>query len=126
MASISNLKSAICNVLLHEAAGIFLGGSADGQAVNFQRGNADSDGHGLSVFAAGADAFIEFQVVAHHGDASEDVGAVADQRGALDGGGDEAVLDQIGLGVGEDKYSAGDVGAEGARAAAAECSAPGA
>ncbi len=68
--------------------GSFLGGAADGQAVDFQRGNADADGHGLSIFAAGADAFVEFQIVADHGDAGQDVGAVADQRRALDGGGD--------------------------------------
>src|ERR1700693_3725982 len=95
--------------LLHEAAGIFPGGAADGQAVYFQCGNADAHGDGLSVFAAGADAFVEFQIVAHHGDTGEDVGAVADQRGALDGCGHVAVFDEVGLGGGKDKFSAGDI-----------------
>src|SRR6266403_1773751 len=83
--------------------------SAHGQAVHLQGWNADSYGDRLSVFATGPDAFVEFQIVAHHGDAREHVRAIADQRGAFDGGGDVAVFDEIGLGGGEDEFSAGDV-----------------
>ena len=66
----------------------FLRGSADGQAIHFDRRDADADRHRLSVFAAGADAFVELQIVAHHRDARQHVGAVADQRRALDRRGD--------------------------------------
>src|SRR5207247_5088728 len=52
---------------LHEAAGVFSCGSTDCEAVYFQRGNADAYRDGLTVFAAGADAFVEFQIVAYHG-----------------------------------------------------------
>ena len=102
--SICNLKSAIRNALLHEAAGIFPGSAAYGKAVNFQCGYTDADGHGLSVFAAGADAFVELKVVADHRHAGEDVRTVADQRGAFDRSGDLAVLDEIGLGGGEYEF----------------------
>src|SRR5271166_3147000 len=85
----------VARFLLHEAAGVFFAGATDGQAVYFDGRNADADRDGLAVFAAGADAFVEFQIVADHGDASEHVGAVADQGCALDRGGDLAIFDQV-------------------------------
>src|SRR5512133_3254704 len=71
--------------------------------------NADTDGHGLAVFAAGAYAFVELQIVADHRYACEDVRAVADQRGAPDGSGDLAIFDHVGFGRPEDKLSVGDI-----------------
>src|ERR1700730_9049122 len=94
---------------LHETARVFPRGSADGQAVHLKGWNADSDGNGLSVFAAGADAFIELQIIAYHGHTSKNVWAVADQSGALDRGGDVAVLDKIGFRGGENEFAVGDV-----------------
>jgi len=52
--------------LLHKPAGVFSGGAADGQAIDFYGRNADAYGDGLAIFAAGADAFVELQVVADH------------------------------------------------------------
>ena len=51
-------------MLLHESAGFALGGAADGHAIDFNGRNAHAYGNGLSIFAAGADAFIELQIVA--------------------------------------------------------------
>ena len=95
--------------LLHEAAGIFSGGAAYGQAIDFNRRDADAYWDGLAVFAAGADAFVEFQIVADHRDSRQNVGAVADQRRAFDGRGDLAVFDHVGFAGGEDEFAVGDV-----------------
>ena len=54
----------------------------------FSGRNADADGHGLSVFPAGAYAFVELQIVADHRNAGQHIGAIADQRGAFDRRGD--------------------------------------
>ena len=95
--------------LLHEAADIFLCRAADGEAIDLDGRDADAHGHGLSVFPAGAYAFVEFQIVAHHGNASQNIGAVANQSCAFDRGGDPAIFDHVGLGSGEHKLSVGDV-----------------
>jgi hypothetical protein len=63
----------------------------------------------LAFLAAGADAAVELQVVADHADARQHVGAVADQRRALDRRADLAVLDQVGLARGEHEFARGDV-----------------
>src|SRR5208282_2703235 len=52
--------------LLHEAARIFSGGAAYCQAVDLQCRDAYAYWHGLAVFAAGADAFVELQVISNH------------------------------------------------------------
>ena len=44
--------------LLHEAAGIFLGGAAYGQAIDLDGRDAYANWDGLTIFAAGADAFV--------------------------------------------------------------------
>ena len=59
--------------------------------------------------AAGAHAGVERHVVADHRDAGERVRPRADQGGALHRHGDPAVLDQVGLGAGEDELARGDV-----------------
>src|SRR6185437_13934888 len=53
-------------LLLHEAAGIFACGAANRQPIQFGCGHTDPNRHGLAVFAAGSDAFIQLQIVAHH------------------------------------------------------------
>ncbi len=72
-------------------------------------GMPDADGHALAFLAAGADAFIEAQIVADHRDILERLGAVADERCVLDRRGDFAVFDEIGLAGGEDELAVGDV-----------------
>ena len=63
----------------------------------------------MAGFAAGADAFIQGEVVADHGNVLQSFGAVADQGCALDRAGDFAVFDEVGLGGGEDEFAVGDV-----------------
>src|SRR5208283_891454 len=82
---------------LHESAGFPLGGAADGQAVDLDGWDAYADGNGLSIFAAGADAFIEFQIIADHRNPGQDIGPVADKRCPLDGRSDLSVFDEIGF-----------------------------
>ena len=79
-------------MLLHESAGLPLCGAADGHTIDFNRRDADSDWNGLSIFAAGADAFIEFQIVADHRNPRQHIGSVADQGCALDRGGDLSIF----------------------------------
>ena len=75
----TNLQSAIGNgFLLHEAADILLRRAAYRETINFDSWNSYSDRNCLTVLAAGAYALVEFQVIAHHGDSSQHVGAVAD------------------------------------------------
>ena len=57
----------------------------------------------MAFLAAGADAFIEPQVVANHGDILQRLGAVADQRSVLYRRGDLAIFDEVGLAGGEDE-----------------------
>ena len=84
-------------------------GPADDHAVELDGGHADTDRHALAFLAAGADAFIEPQVVAHHRDILQRLGAVADQRSVLYRRGDLAIFDQVGLAGGEDEFAVGDV-----------------
>src|SRR5215470_14782031 len=84
-------------------------GTADGDAVDANGGHADADGDTLFGLAAGADALVEGDVVADHGDAVQRLGAVADQRGALDRTRQLAVFDQPGAGGAEREVAGGDV-----------------
>src|SRR5512139_3506284 len=96
-----------CTVILPPAsAGL---GSAHGQAVDADRGQSHTDGDGLSVLAAGANALVELQVIANHADALQDVRPVSDQRGALHRATDLAVFNQIRLAGREDELPVGDV-----------------
>jgi hypothetical protein len=52
--------------LLHEPTGIFSGGAAYSETIDFQRRDADAYRHSLAVFAASADAFVKLQVISHH------------------------------------------------------------
>src|SRR5258708_39929668 len=105
-----NLTSHFCIfLLLHVPARIPSWCSADGQPVDFECRDADAYGHGLSVFAAGSYAFVEFEVVADHRNSRQYVGTIADQRRAFDGGGDLTVFDQIGFRGGEDELAVGDI-----------------
>src|SRR5581483_11641709 len=70
---------------------------------------ADAYRYALAFLAAHADTRIEAHVVADHGHVLERFRAAADQRGALDGVGDLAVLDHVGLAGGEHKLAVGDV-----------------
>ena len=47
---------------------LLLPGSADRHAVELCGGHTDTDRDGLSGLAAGADAFVEGEIVAHHRD----------------------------------------------------------
>src|SRR5690606_32302293 len=60
------------------------GSAADRQAVHANRGHTDADGHALAVFAASTHARIQLQIIADQTDLIHGVGAVADQRRALD------------------------------------------
>src|SRR5262249_50603473 len=84
-------------------------GAAYGHAVQFQSGNADAHGDGLAVLAARAHAFIEFQIIANHGNFGERVGTVADQGAVLERRGNLAIFDQVSFGSGENKFSVSDV-----------------
>src|ERR1035438_6331525 len=57
---------------------------AHGHLVQLDGGHADADGDGLAVFAAGADAFVELEIVAHHRHVLQRLGTVAYQRGVAD------------------------------------------
>src|SRR5262249_4734754 len=63
----------------------------------------------LAVFAAGADAFIELQVVAHHAHVLERFRPVADQGGVADGARESAIFNEIAFGSRENEVAAGDV-----------------
>src|SRR5437899_1110321 len=102
-----NLKLQLTS--LHESAGFPLCGAADGHTVDFNCWDADADGNRLSIFAAGADAFIEFQIVADHRNPRQHIGSVADQGCALDGGRDLAVFDQVCFRRRENKFAVRDV-----------------
>ncbi len=66
-------------------------------------------GHALAFFPAGADAFIEAQIVAHHRDILQRLRAIADERCIFDRRSDFAVFDEVGFAGGEDKLAIGDV-----------------
>ncbi len=80
--------------LLHEDAAALLRRAADRQAINFYCWNTNADRNGLAVFPASADAFIEFEIVADHGDPRQHIWAVADQSSALNRRRDLAIFDE--------------------------------
>src|SRR5260370_5218878 len=96
-------------LLLNDSAGFPLCGPADSHTIDFNCRDADADRNGLSIFAAGAHAFIEFQIVADHRNARQHIGSVADQGCALDGGRDLSVFDEIRLRRRENKFAVRDV-----------------
>src|SRR3954467_10383374 len=87
----------------------FLSRSTNGEAIHLQSRNSDADGDALPVLAAGANAFVEREIVADHRDAREHVGAVADEGGVLERRSDHAILDHVSLAGGEDELAIGDV-----------------
>jgi hypothetical protein len=52
--------------------------STHSHPIQLDGGHAYAYGDGLAVFAAGADAFIQLQIVPHHGDVLQRFWAVAD------------------------------------------------
>jgi hypothetical protein len=83
--------------------------AADRQSVDPDGGQSHPDRDRSSVLAAGSDSGIELQIVAHHRDAREHVGAVADKGRALDRPGHLAVFDQVGLAGREHELAVGDI-----------------
>src|SRR5271165_946318 len=83
--------------------------AADCHAVELYRRHAYANRHALPFFAAGAHAFVELEIVAHHRDVLERLGSVANQRGVAHWSGDLAVFNEVGFGRGEDELAAGDV-----------------
>src|SRR5258708_527466 len=86
-----------------------LRGPAHRERIDPQGGLPDADRHALAFLAAGADAGIELQIVPDHRDAGEHIRAVANERGALDGRAEPAVLDQVALAHREHELARGDV-----------------
>ena len=84
-------------------------GAAGSRSTQRRAFSTHSDGDALAVFAAGADAFVQCQIIADHGDVFQGFRAVADEGSIADGGGDFSVFDEVGFGGGEDEFSAGDV-----------------
>src|SRR4051794_15967788 len=74
---------------------LLFAGPANGDAIYLQGRDSYAYWDGLAVFAAGAHAFVQFQVAANHRHTREDVRAIADQRGILNGSGNLAVLDHV-------------------------------
>src|SRR5579864_4985709 len=72
-------------------------GAAHGHAVQFQRGNPNAHRHGLSIFAAGAHAFIKLQIVADHGDLGQRVRTIANQRAVLERRCDLPIFNHVGF-----------------------------
>src|SRR4029453_17183851 len=81
---------------------------ADRHAVDADGRQSHADRDGLAVFAAGAHALVELEVVADAAHAGERFRSVADQGRALDRAGDAAVLDQVGLARREHEAAVGD------------------
>src|SRR5688572_9733283 len=79
------------------------------EALDFQRRLPDPDRNTLPLLAAGADAAIELEIAADHGHACERIGAVADQRRALDRMSHLAVLDEVGFGGRKYEFAIRDV-----------------
>jgi hypothetical protein len=67
--------------------------AANRETINSNGGKANSDRDGLSFLATGADTIIEFEIIAHHGDARKHIGAIADESRPFDGAGYFAVFD---------------------------------
>ena len=90
---------------MHEAAYILFRRAAYGETIDLDGWNSYSDRDRLTVLAARAYTFIEFQIVAYHGDSSQYVGAVSDQCCALDRRGNLAIFDQVSLGSRKNKLA---------------------
>src|SRR6266508_3971670 len=69
--------------------------AAHGHAGDPNGGGTVADRDALALLAA--DALLDVEVVAQRVDRRDHAGAVADEVGAADGGGDLAVLDQVAL-----------------------------
>src|SRR6185312_4384295 len=83
--------------------------SAHGHFVEFDGGNTHSYRDGLSVFSAGAYAFIQLQIVANHGYFGEGVRSIANQSAILQRRGNLPVLNHVGFRRREDEFPAGNV-----------------
>ena len=59
---------------------------------------ANADGYALAILATGANARVQFHVVANHGNPRQGIGTIADQGCTLDGCADFSVIYQIGFG----------------------------
>src|SRR5438876_7528915 len=95
--------------LLHEASSFLLCRSSHGHAIDLNRRNPYAYRYRLSVLAAGADAFVESQIVTDHRDASQHVGPIADQRSTFDRCRDLAISNQIGFRGREHQFPIGDI-----------------
>src|SRR4029077_16739528 len=71
--------------------------AADRYTVDSNRWQTDAHRHRLPVLAAGPDSHIEREVVAHHRDAGQHVGTIADKRRAFHRAGHFPVFDQVSL-----------------------------
>src|SRR5262249_51590926 len=76
---------------------------------DLHRWNADAHRHVLAFLAADTYTLVKLQVVADHADVLQRLGSVADERSALHGPRELAVLDQVTLGSLEYEIPAGDV-----------------
>src|ERR1700687_937490 len=83
--------------------------AADRYPVDSNRWQPDAHWHRLAILAAGPDTRVEREVISHHRDARQHVGAVADKRRALHRPSHFAVFDQVSLARGENKLAIGDV-----------------
>src|SRR5687767_2170758 len=83
--------------------------AANGHAIDADRRQPYADRHRLPIFAAGADPFIELQVIPYHRDPGQYVGAVADQRSAFYRARDLPIFDQIGFARREHELAVGDI-----------------
>src|SRR4029077_20595180 len=96
-------------ILLHKAAHILLGSATYRESIYLDRRNANADWNGLTVFAAGSDAFVELQVVAHHRNPRQHIRAIANQRRPFDGRRDLPTFNHVGFRGREYKLAVGDV-----------------
>src|SRR5207247_7486369 len=78
-------------------------GAADGQVVDADRREPHTHRDRLTLLTAGAHALVELEVAADARDAAQRLGAVADQRRALDRHRHAPVLDEIRLARREDE-----------------------
>src|SRR5262249_49253820 len=83
--------------------------AADRQTFDLQRRLTNTDGYALPFFAARTHAIVELQIVSNHRDARQNIGAVADQRGALDGSAQATILDRVGLACREHEFARGNI-----------------
>src|SRR6202789_2196335 len=84
-------------------------GATDSHAIKLDGWHADADGNALARFATGANPFVEREIIANHRDVLQRFGPIANQGCALHRSRYDAVLDEVRLAGGEDKFAAGDV-----------------